>query len=131
MENASIIARQMVGRWGMSLAIGPVSVLPPPGEESPFGLDGVAPATRELVDSEARKTIEECYDQALATLRGSRGRLDRLAHTLLERETLEEEEAYAAAGADRQTAPVAIAHGEPPGTAPPRLAGSRQPPSDG
>ena len=28
MEHASSIARQMVGRWGMSPAIGPVSVLP-------------------------------------------------------------------------------------------------------
>ena len=139
MEHASNIARQMVGRWGMSPAIGPVSVLPPPGQESPFGLDGVAPATRELVDSEARKIIEECYEQALATLRGSRDRLDRLAHTLLERETLEEGEAYATAGIERQTAPVAIAHGGPPGTAPgygvrPAVAPSgaaAAPPSDG
>jgi len=117
MENASNIARQMVGRWGMSPAIGPVSVLPPPGQESPYGLDGVAPATKELVDTEARKIIEECYEQAVATLRGNRDRLDRLAHTLLERETLEEDEAYAAAGMDRATAPTAIARGEAAGTA--------------
>jgi hypothetical protein len=52
---------------------------PPPGEESPYGLDGVAQATEELVDTEARKIIEECCGQALATLRGSRDRLDRLA----------------------------------------------------
>jgi cell division protease FtsH len=118
MENASNIARQMVGRWGMSPAIGPVSVLPPPGQQSPYGLDGIAPATKELVDTEARKIMEECYEQAVATLRGSRDRLDRLAHTLLERETLEEGDAYAAAGIDRQTASAAIARGEAPGTAP-------------
>jgi cell division protease FtsH len=53
-------ARQMAGRWGMSPAIGPVTVLPPAAQESPYGLDGVAPATRELVDAEARKIIEEC-----------------------------------------------------------------------
>jgi cell division protease FtsH len=109
MEHASQIARQMVGRWGMSPAIGPVSVLPPSGQESPYG-DGVAPATRELVDTEARKIIEECYEQALTTLRSSRDRLDRLAHTLLDRETLEEGEAYAAAGIPRETAPAAVAH---------------------
>jgi cell division protease FtsH len=97
MEHASQIARQMVGRWGMSPAIGPVSVLPASGQESPYG-DGVAPATRELVDTEARRIIEECYSQALTALRDSRDRLDRLARTLLERETLEEDEAYAAAG---------------------------------
>jgi cell division protease FtsH len=87
MDHASQIARQMVGRWGMSPAIGPITVLPPPGQESPYG-DGVAPATRELVDTEARRIIEECYQQALDTLRGHRDRLDRLAHTLLARETL-------------------------------------------
>src|SRR5690242_20280501 len=97
MEHASQIARQMVGRWGMSPAIGPVSVLPASGQESPYG-DGVAPATRELVDTETRRIIEECYSQALTVLHDSRDRLDRLARTLLERETLEEDEAYAAAG---------------------------------
>jgi cell division protease FtsH len=96
MEHASNIARQMVGRWGMSPAIGPVSVLPSSQDQA--AADGVAPATRELVDAETRRIIEECYEQALATLRGSRDRLDRLARTLLDRETLEEDEAYAAAG---------------------------------
>ena len=52
----------------------------------------------ELAGTETRRIIEECYEQALATLQGSRDRLDRLAHTLLDRETLEEDEAYAAAG---------------------------------
>ena len=116
MEHASSIARQMVGRWGMSPAIGPVSVLPPPGQESPAGADGVAPATRELVDTETRRIIEDCYEQAVATLRGSRDRLDRLARTLLDRETLEEDEAYAAAGISPGTVPAAIARGEAPGT---------------
>ena len=37
-------------------------------------------------------------------------RLDRLAHALLERETLDEDEAYAAAGVRRETAPAAMAH---------------------
>ncbi len=66
----------------------------------------------ELVDTEARRIIEECYEQALATLRGSRDGLDRLAHTLMDRETLDEYEAYAAAGARRDTVPVTAARGE-------------------
>ena len=109
MEHASQIARQMVGRWGMSPAIGPVSVLPSSGQESPYGLDGVAPATKELVDTEARKIMEECYGQAVTTLRDHRDRLDRLAHALLERETLDEDEAYAAAGVSPETATAAMA----------------------
>jgi hypothetical protein len=31
------------------------------GQES--GVDGLAPATRELIDTEARRIIEECYLQ--------------------------------------------------------------------
>ncbi len=87
----------------MSPAIGPVPVLPTAGQDS--GVDGVAPATRELIDTETRRIIEECYEQAQATLRGNRDRLDR---TLLDRETLEEDEAYAAAGIQPGTAPAAL-----------------------
>jgi cell division protease FtsH len=109
LEHASQIARQMVGRWGMSPAIGPVSVLPPPGQETFLGMDGVAPATKELIDAEARRIVEECYGQAMATLRDSRDRLERLARTLLEQETLDEYEAYAAAGVARQRVPATVA----------------------
>jgi cell division protease FtsH len=74
-----------------------------------LGLDGVAPATKELVDAEARRIVEECYGQAVATLRDSRDRLERLARTLLEQETLDEDGAYAAAGVARQTVPATVA----------------------
>jgi cell division protease FtsH len=118
LDQVSNIARQMVGRWGMSDAIGPVTVLPPPGQESPLGLDGVAPATKELIDAEVRKIVDECYADALRLLREHRPQLDQLAHKLLESETLDEGDAYAAAGIDRSTAPGAVARGETPGTAP-------------
>ena len=116
LEQATRIARQMVGRWGMSRAVGPVSVLPPPGQDQPFGLDGVAPATKELVDVEVRRLVDDCYAEALQTLRDNRARLDRLAHTLFDRETLEEDEAYAAAGVRPEMAPAAVARGEAPGS---------------
>jgi cell division protease FtsH len=116
LDQATQLGRQMVGRWGMSDVIGPVSVLPAPGQEQPFGLDGVAPTTRGLVDDEVRRLIEACYSEAVDTLRDNRDRLDRLARTLLERETLGEDEAYAAAGVARESAPAAVARGEAPGT---------------
>jgi cell division protease FtsH len=119
LDQVSNIARQMVGRWGMSEAIGPVTVLPPPGTESPFGVDGVAPATKELVDSEVRKIVEDCYAEAVHLLAEHREQLGRLAHRLLETETLDEEDAYAAAGIDRHTAPGAVARGEAEGAARP------------
>jgi cell division protease FtsH len=118
LDQVSGIARQMVGRWGMSEAVGPVSVLPPPGQESPLGLDGVAPATKELVDAEVRRIVEECYAEAVGLLRAHREQLDRLARRLLEAETLDEDAAYAAAGIRRETAPGAVARGEVPGALP-------------
>jgi cell division protease FtsH len=116
LEQATQLARQMVGRWGMSPAVGPVSVLPPPGQEQPFTPDGVAPATRELVDAEVRRLVEECYEAAVQTLQGNRERLDGLARTLLARETLGEDEAYAAAGVARDRALAAVARGEASGS---------------
>jgi hypothetical protein len=54
--------------------------------------------------------------RALETLRGSRTSWARLAHTLLDRETLEEDETYAAAGI-QPAVPAAIARGEAAGMA--------------
>jgi cell division protease FtsH len=54
-----------------------------------------------LVDAEARRIVDACYDAALATLRENRDRLDRLAETLLEHETLDADAAYRAAGIPR------------------------------
>jgi cell division protease FtsH len=115
LDQATQLARQMAGRWGMSPAIGPITVLPPPGQEQPFAGDGVAPATKELLDSEVRRLVEDCYVEAVGTLRSNRERLDRLAHALFERETLDENAAYAVAGVDPATAPAAVARGETPG----------------
>jgi len=112
LEQVTAIARQMVGRWGMSDAVGPLSVLPRPGDEHPFGVDGVAPATRELVDAEIRRLVEDCDRQAVDTLRSHRANLGALARALLEQETLDEDDAYRAAGIAREHAPGAIARGE-------------------
>ena len=99
LEQVTSIARQMVGRWGMSEAIGPVSVLPAPGREQMlFDVNAPAPGTQELVDAEVRRIVDACYTEALDTLRRNRDRLDRLSTRLLERETLDETEAYLAAG---------------------------------
>ena len=94
------IARQMVGRWGMSDKIGPITVLPPPGQEQSSFFDGTGPssATRELVDTEVRRIVDECNVEALETLRRHRANLESLTRRLLVAETLDEDEAYAAAG---------------------------------
>jgi cell division protease FtsH len=103
LEQATRIARQMVGRWGMSPAIGPVSVLPGPGQETPFGLDpnGPAPATQELLDAEVRRLLDEAAKHAEQVLSEHRPNLDSLVEALLETETLDAEAAYRAAGIAR------------------------------
>jgi cell division protease FtsH len=99
LEQATAIARQMVGRWGMSETIGLVTVFGPEGS-GPYAMagEGVSERTLEVVDEEVRRIAGECHLQALETLRTHRPQLDALAHTLLAQETLDEVDAYAAAG---------------------------------
>ena len=115
LEQVTNIARQMVGRWGMSDRIGLVSVLPGPNDEPTFfpGTNGgPSEATRELVDAEVRQIVDECYDAAVQKLEENRDRLESLARELLEHETLDEEDAYRAAGFERKP-PAADVGGTP------------------
>jgi len=97
LEQATSLARQMVGRWGMSEEVGAVSVLPRSGEEA-YGTSAASQHTLELVDEEVKRIIGECAEQAKRTLVDHREQLDDLAEALLKQETLEEAEAYAVAG---------------------------------
>ena len=101
LEQATVLARQMVGRWGMSDQIGLLSALPRPGEES-FGFPGFAAGasqrTLELIDDEVKRITADCYAHAKSMLAQHRDQLDLLASALLEHETLDEADAYAAAG---------------------------------
>src|SRR4029079_6604964 len=90
------IARYMVGRWGMSEAIGPVAVGGDGGP--PWAGPTIAPRTQELIDSEIRRIAEEAHQEVLVLLRENRSKLDGLADALLAHETLDEDDAYAAAG---------------------------------
>jgi cell division protease FtsH len=104
-EQLTGLARHMVGRWGMSDAVGPISVLPRDGS-GPFlpGAAEVSPDTQKLLDEEVRRIVAEAHDDVVTLLTENRGRLDALASALLERETLDEDDAYAAAGVARSQA---------------------------
>ncbi|KAB2388528.1 ATP-dependent zinc metalloprotease FtsH [Actinomadura montaniterrae] len=104
LEQVTKIARGMVGRWGMSPKVGPLSILPSDGME-PMG-QYAAQGTLDAVDLEARRIVDECYAEALETLRAHRDQLDSLAAALLEAETLDEEAAYSAAGITRSITEV-------------------------
>jgi cell division protease FtsH len=96
------IARQMVGRWGMSSAIGPVAVIPRDGTGPLLpGVAEVSPETQKLVDEEVRRIVERSHEEVHALLEQNRGKLDSLVAALLEHETLDEDDAYAAAGVPR------------------------------
>ena len=98
LEQATALARQMAGRWGMSDSLGPVSAIPRPQDEAQGYLSSASQHTLELIDEEVQRTTAECYARALETLADHRPQLDALAAALLERETLDEPDAYAAAG---------------------------------
>jgi cell division protease FtsH len=96
------IARHMVGRWGMSDAVGPLAVIPSDGR-SPLlpGASEVSEHTQQLIDEEVRRIVEEARQQVITLLKANRDKLDSLAQALLEYETLDEDAAYAAAGVPR------------------------------
>jgi cell division protease FtsH len=94
-------ARGMVGRWGMSDAIGPVAVTD--GRQDGALLPGALPAsepTQQLVDEEVRRIVERAEQEVIELLQRERGRLEALAGALLERETLDQPEAYEVAGVE-------------------------------
>jgi cell division protease FtsH len=93
------IARQMVGRWGMSDAVGPIAVIDDEGQGAYFpGADGTSEHTHRLVDEEVRRIVETAHEQVTALLLEHRDQLDSLARALLAAETLDAPDAYAAAG---------------------------------
>ncbi|MGW2838993.1 ATP-dependent zinc metalloprotease FtsH [Streptomyces sp. NPDC001493] len=103
LEQVTSLARGMVGRWGMSHRVGRLTAIPADAQQA-YGLSA-APATLDAIDEEMRRIVDECYEDACRLLRENRDRLDSLAEALLADETLEEAEAYRAAGITRLEKP--------------------------
>jgi cell division protease FtsH len=102
------IARQMVGRWGMSSAIGTVAVLPRDGQGPLLpGAAEASEATQQVIDEEVRRLVNSAHEEVVTLLRENRSRLDSLAKALLEHETLDQADAYAAAGIELRKPDVA------------------------
>ncbi|MGI5951991.1 MAG: cell division protein FtsH, partial [Brooklawnia sp.] len=95
LETSTSIARQMVGRWGMSEAIGPLQIYPQEGSPQDQGFSDELLAR---ADDEARRIVDECYSQAKQLLLTNRERLDGIVDALMEHETLDQAQVYAAAG---------------------------------
>jgi cell division protease FtsH len=92
LDEATKTAHAMVSVWGMSEAIGPVTVGEKPGEvfiaRELANTANVAAATHELVDSETRRLTHEAEDTAKQIIDMNRHVLDELANELVEAETL-------------------------------------------
>jgi cell division protease FtsH len=108
-QQLTAVARAMVARWGMSPRLGPVALV---ADDMAGAVLGPAPAvsdgTQQAIDDEIRRIVMAAREDALVLLRDARGRLDSLAEALLERETLDQEAAYAAAGLDPPGRPPAF-----------------------
>ena len=101
-QQLTSIARQMVGRWGMSDKLGPVTLLPSEGQ-GPLWVGGIpnaetSPQTQWLVDQEVQRLIDEAHATVTQLLTDHRQQLESLAQALLAAETLDAPAAYAAAG---------------------------------
>jgi cell division protease FtsH len=97
----------MVGRWGMSRAIGPIAVLPSEAQNPLLpGAAQSSEATQRLVDEEVRRIVEEAHNAVSKLLSEHRDRLDSLTEALLATETLDEDEAYQAARVPREREPA-------------------------
>jgi cell division protease FtsH len=105
-QQLTMIARHMVGSWGMSDAIGPIAVLPSDGNGPLLpGASETSQDVQRLVDEEVRRLVERAEQDVTQLLTERRDQLESLAQALLSAETLDAPEAYAAAGV--------TAHGEP------------------
>jgi cell division protease FtsH len=86
----------MVGRWGMSGAVGRMTVLD--GDINPAG---ASLETLALIDAEVRRLSDEAYEDVTELLRTERERLDALAEALLTHETLDADDAFRVVNLER------------------------------
>jgi len=92
-QQASQLARAMVLRWGMSDKVGNIDYA-----EAHEGYSGntagfsVSANTKELIEEEVRRFIEDAYQRAYQILEENKDEWERLAQGLLEYETLTGEE---------------------------------------
>jgi len=88
-QQASALARAMVLQWGMSDKVGNIDY-----SEAVQGYSGSTPgfsvsaSTKELVEKEVQKFIQDGYDWALKIIKEKEDQFERLAQGLLEYETL-------------------------------------------
>jgi len=93
LEKATKMVRRMIMEFGMSAALGPLTF--GSKQDSPFlGRDiardrNYSEEVAAAIDREVRRVVTECHETASRLLRENRDRLERLASSLIEKESLE------------------------------------------
>ena len=93
-QRATEIARNMVTKWGLSDAMGPL-MYDEGGEEVFLGRSAAQPSkamsdeTALSIDREVRSIIDECYEKARSILKEHRGKMDMMADALMQYETID------------------------------------------
>jgi cell division protease FtsH len=123
-QNATNLARRMVTEWGMSDLLGPMIYGENEGEvflgRSITTHKNVSEATMQKVDAEIRRIIDAQYGVARKIIEDERDKVEKMAKTLLQWETLEAD----------QVADI-MAGREPRPPKPAAVPSSQQPPRDG
>ena len=96
-QRATEIARNMVTKWGLSDAMGPL-MYDEGGEEVFLGRTAAQPSkamsdeTALAIDKEVRAIIDECYEKARSLLEEHRSKMDMMAEALMQYETIDSEQ---------------------------------------
>ena len=97
LERASALVRQMVTRFGMSDALGPLTYGRPMAAQflkSPFDMEerNYSERTAERIDDESRRIVDEIRKRVTEILSKRRGPMERISRELIRKETLERAE---------------------------------------
>jgi cell division protease FtsH len=93
-RHATLLAREMVMRWGMGEQLGPVNYASD-SMSDPYAMYGgpdYSQKTSEMIDTEVRKLIDSAYTGASVLLKDNRDKVEALAKALLKYETLDAED---------------------------------------
>ena len=91
-EHATVLAREIAGRYGMSEALGRARLVAHDADEflgTGMAVAMVSESTHEALDAEVRRLLDEAETGAKALIKKHRKVLDRLVETLLDREAVE------------------------------------------
>jgi cell division protease FtsH len=91
-ERATQMARNMVGRWGLSDKMGPVLYGEDEGQMPGTGQLTYSSDTAREIDIEVRRMLDECYGRAEQTLKDNMDILHAMKDALMEYETIDSDQ---------------------------------------